>query len=395
VNRRTIGIVTSARADFGLLRRLMAQVAASPELELIVYATGMHHSSEHGHTIDEVRAASFGDAVIEVPFWRSGDGPADIAAAMGRGTVAFAEEFGKARPDILVVLGDRYDSYPAALAALPFALPIAHISGGELTEGLIDEAIRHSFTKLAHLHFASTEDYARRICQLGEEPWRVVVSGQPGLDEMAAFVPAPKAEVYARLDLDPSRPVTLVTYHPETLTAEGSASAIAELLAAAGEIRGQIVFTAPNADTGNRPILEAIEAFCADRPGILFRTSLGRNLYMEMLAHADCMVGNSSSGLVEAATFRLPVVNIGERQAGRLAPANVIHAVTERSAIATAWTRALDAEFRASLADLVNPYGDGRAVERIVARLVAQKLGPELLLKRFTDYSIRHSPGHS
>lgn len=230
---RTIGIVTSARADFGLLKGVMAAVEADPALRLVVYATGMHHSAEHGNTIEEVRSAGFAARLIEVPVSLNGDAAADIAAAIGGGVTAFAEQFARAHPDILVILGDRFDAYPAALAALPFNIPVAHISGGDLTEGAIDDAIRHSFTKLAHLHFANTEDNARRIRQLGEEAWRVTVSGQPGLDEIKTLTPRPKAEVLAGLGLDPKRPVSLFTYHPETLSPENTAATIATILDAA------------------------------------------------------------------------------------------------------------------------------------------------------------------
>ena len=381
---RRIGIVTSARADFGLLRRLMTAVEADPALDLTVYATGMHFSAEHGNTIDEVRAAGFAH-VVDVPVPYSGADPADIARKMGLGVAAFADMFKDRRPDILVVLGDRFDAYPAALAAMPFAIPIAHIAGGEVTVGVIDDVIRHSFTKLAHLHFVTTEVYAQRVRQLGEEAWRVVMAGQPGLDDIAEFSARPKAVVWRGLDLDQSWPVSLLTYHPETLDAAGTGDAIAEVLGAAEAVETQILFTAPNADTGSVPVRSAIEDFCTARPSAVFRASLGRALYLEVLAHADCMVGNSSSGLIEAASFRLPVVNIGSRQQGRIAPRNVLHAEGRRGPIAEAWAQALDPAFRAELVDLKNPYGDGRATLRIVERLKTVALGPRLLTKQFAD----------
>lgn len=383
--RRRIGIVTSARADFGLLRGLMDAVRATPELELIVYATGMHHSRAHGYTLDEVKAAGFAEAVVEVPSFQDGDSPQVIARTMAAGVSGFAAAFARRRPDILVVLGDRYDAYPAALAALPFTIPIAHISGGELTEGLIDEAIRHSLTKLAHLHFPSHEVYARRIRQMGEEAWRVTLSGQPGLDALGAFQPSPREKIVRDLGLDPKRPVSVLTYHPETLAVEKTADAIAAVLKAAAEVDSQIVFTAPNADTGNAPIRDAITAFAATHPGCVYRESLGRDLYLELLNHADCMVGNSSSGIVEAASFRLPAVNIGDRQKGRLADRNVIACAGDATAIAAAWRRALDPAFRADLAGLVNSYGDGRAVPRILAVLKSVALERRLIVKTFAD----------
>lgn len=385
MTRRRIGIVTSARSDFGLLRGLMDAVRAAPGLNLIVYATGMHHSRAHGYTLDEVKATGFAEVLVEVPSFQGGDSPEAVARTIAAGVSGFAAVFANLRPDILVLLGDRYDSYPAALAALPFAIPIAHISGGESTEGLIDEAIRHSLTKLAHLHFPSHEVYARRIRQMGEEAWRVTLSGQPGLDAIVAFRPRPRADVIGALDLDPARPVSLLTYHPETLAPGETARAVAAVLEAAAEIDSQIVFTAPNADTGNAPIREAVAAFAATKPGCVYRQSLGRNLYLELLAHADCMVGNSSSGIVEAASFRLPVVDIGDRQKGRLADRNVIRCPGNAAAIADAWRRALDPAFRAGLAGLVNSYGDGRAVPRILAVLQSVPLDRRLIVKTFAD----------
>lgn len=383
--RRRIGIVTSARADFGLLRGLMDAVRAAPTLELIVYATGMHHSRAHGYTLDEVKAAGFAESIVEVPSFQGGDSPEAVAATMAAGVSGFAAAFARRRPDILVVLGDRYDSYPAALAALPFTIPVAHISGGESTECLIDEAIRHSLTKLAHVHFPSHEVYARRIRQMGEEAWRVTLSGQPGLDALIAFRSAPREKIIRGLGLDPKRPVSVLTYHPETLAANNSADAIAAVLQAAAEIDSQIVFTAPNADTGNAPIRDAITAFAASHPECVYRESLGRDLYLELLNHADCMVGNSSSGIVEAASFKLPVVNIGDRQKGRLADRNVIACAGDAASIAAAWRRALDPAFRAGLAGLVNSYGDGRAVPRILAVLKSVALDRRLIVKTFAD----------
>ena len=382
---RLIGIVTSARSDFGLLKGLMDAVRAATELELIVYVTGMHHSRAHGYTLDEVKAAGPAEAIVEVPSFQGGDSPEAVARTMAAGISGFAAAFARRRPDILVVLGDRYDSYPAALAALPFTIPVAHISGGESTEGLIDEAIRHSLTKLAHLHFPSHEVYARRIRQMGEEAWRVTLSGQPGLDAMIAFRAAPRDGIIRGLGLDPARPVSVLTYHPETLAAEKTADAIAAVLQATAEIDSQIVFTAPNADTGNAPIRDAIAAFAATHRGCVYRESLGRDLYLELLNHADCMVGNSSSGIVEAASFRLPVVNIGDRQKGRLADRNVIPCAGHAAAIAAAWRRALDPAFRVGLAGLVNSYGDGHAVPRILAVLKSVALDRRLIVKSFVD----------
>lgn len=384
---RTIGVVTSARSDFGLLLGLLRAIVDHPRLDLVLYVTGMHHSREHGHTIDEVRACGFASYIVNVPSFQGSDTAQAIAASMAAGLGGFASEFGRARPDILVILGDRYDSYPAAMAALPFAIPVAHISGGELTQGAIDDAIRHCFTKLSHLHFPSHPDFARRLRQMGEEPWRIVLSGQPGLDALRSFPFLPRDQVIAGLGLDPAAPVSILTFHPETLHAGESARDIAELVKAAALVRTQLVMTAPNADTGNDAIRTALTALARTRSGCVYRENLGRDLYLNVLNHADCMVGNSSSGLIEAASFKLPVVNIGDRQKGRLAPENVIHCPTRADDIATAWNRALSAQFRQGLATLENPYGDGRAVSRIVSTLVDVPLDEKLIVKGFVDWS--------
>lgn len=382
---RKIGVVTSSRADFGLLKGLMQVIDADPALELAVYVTGMHHAND-GASLHEVRqAASLWKRVVEIPTWSPGDGAGDIACQIARGVEGFAAVFAAQRPDMLVVLGDRYDVLPAALAALPFTLPIAHISGGDVTEGVIDDAIRHCLTKLSHLHFPTTQEYGRRILQMGEEAWRVVVSGQPGIDLLNDFVSPPRADVLTSLGLDPARMTTLVTYHPETLRPNETKAAIDILLTVAERIDTQIVFTAPNTDPGSAAIRAAILDGCARKTDWFFRESLGRELYWRTLTAVDCMVGNSSSGVTEAASFRLPVVDIGDRQKGRIAPANVIHAPTEAGTIETAWRRALSPSFRSSTPELRNPYGDGHAVPRIVDRLRTVKFGDGLTRKRFVD----------
>ncbi|WP_460019624.1 UDP-N-acetylglucosamine 2-epimerase [Magnetospira thiophila] len=394
MNSRCIGIATSSRADFGLLRGLMGAVKTHPALSLIVYATGMHHSSAHGATLSEIRDAGFEDVLVEVPTWSPGDNDQSVAHQMARGVAGFADAFAARRPDILVVLGDRFDVFPAALAALPFTLPVAHISGGDVTEGAIDDAIRHSLTKLSHLHFATNALSAQRIRQLGEEPQRIFVSGQPGLDAVRHFVPLSREALASRLELDPNRPITLCTFHPETLAPDQSVGTITALLSAAAQVDSQIIFTSPNSDPGSEAIRTAILADCAARPDHVFRTSLGRELYWHALANVDCMIGNSSSGLTEAVSFHLPVVDIAGRQQGRFAPENVISCTGETASIVAAWRRALTSEFRGSLADVVNPYGDGHAVERILDVLISVPLDHRLVAKRFADLPAPETVGH-
>jgi UDP-hydrolysing UDP-N-acetyl-D-glucosamine 2-epimerase len=382
---RLIGVVTTARSDYGPLLPLLHVFRERSDLRLQVYAGGTHFSAVNGYSIEEVET-EFGDCTIRVPCEINGDAPVDLIRTMGEVLAGYGRAFAATRPDILVVLGDRYDMIPVVLAALPFNIPVAHLSGGEVTEGVIDDAIRHAVTKLSHLHFPTAEVYGQRIAQLGEEAWRIHVVGEPGLDLFRTMDHFPKAEVYGELGLDPERPLSLFTYHPETIGFEDVPAQIAEILAAANLVPDtQILFTHPNSDTGSSHIVEAIRAYAQTREGCLIVPSLGKRRYFRFLGHCDCLVGNSSSGIIEAAMFRLPVVNIGTRQAGRIEPRNVITVPTQCDAIAHAWRTALSAVFRADLDDLENPYGDGRSSVRIAEILANVPLSRDLIRKKFID----------
>jgi len=273
------------------------------------------------------------------------------------------------------------------VAALPLRIPVAHLHGGELTRGAIDDALRHSITKLSHLHFVAAPEYGRRVRQLGEEPWRIVVSGAPGLDGLAEEEPPSADEIRVKWGIDVRRAFLLATFHPVTLQHDRAEAQAKELLAA---IRGSglpAVFTAPNADTRGRRVARLLRGFAASRPGDRFVDSLGSRGYFGLMRHATAMVGNSSSGLVEAPSFRLPVVNVGVRQEGRLRAANVIDVPCERGAILRALRRATSSRFRASLARLRNPYrADRPAADIIVRTLKSVELGERLVLKRFVDW---------
>tara|TARA_R110000868_G_scaffold369732_2_gene633180 strand:+ start:1167 stop:2354 length:1188 start_codon:yes stop_codon:yes gene_type:complete len=383
---RRIGIVTSARSDFGLMQGLICAVDSDPALTLTLFVTGMHHSKKHGHTRDEICTQGFEHAIVDVPSFRDDDKAGGIAYIMSAAIGGFAQAFETHDIDILVILGDRYDAFPAALAALPFNIPIAHIAGGERTEGVIDEAIRHSLTKFAHVHFPSTQDYGRRIRQLGEEAWRIVVSGQPGLDALNTFVPLDRQAFAEKHELQESKPITIITLHPETLDQSATEVTLNALLQAIEDVDTQLIITAPNSDTGNDLIHDAWHTLVEKNAACVYIESLGRNGYLHALANVDCMVGNSSSGITEAANFKLPVVNIGPRQLGRSAGRNVIHCGTAKADILAAWRHALDPAFRDSLHDLINEYGDGHAVTRIIDTLKTTKLDKRLLEKHFIDW---------
>jgi UDP-hydrolysing UDP-N-acetyl-D-glucosamine 2-epimerase len=376
--RRFIGIVTSSRADYGLYRPLLHALGAEPGVAVGLYVTGAHLRKEFGMTVRLIEADGF-PIVARVPMLQRVDSAAGIAQSIAKGVAGFARAFARKRPDVLVVLGDRFEMLAAACAALPFNLPLAHIHGGESTEGAIDEAIRHALTKMSHLHFVSTRAYARRVAQMGEAPNRIWLSGALGLDNVSRVERASLADLNRRHGLQLRRPFLLVTHHPLTLQSDQGLAELDELLAALSSVTSDILFTRPNADTGHRAFVKRVEEFVRRHPRAALVTNLDTRDYFSLMAEADAMVGNSSSGIIEAASFRLPVVNIGDRQQGRIAARNVVHCPAERRRIATAIRRAC----RLDLRGLANPYGDGRAAQRIVAQLRRVPLGPELLRKRF------------
>ncbi len=383
--RRAIGVVTVARSDYGHLLPLLRALQGTAGVELLVYVAGSHLASPFGVKTGDLVEADRWPIAARVDMGIDDDSPATIAAATGRGVTGFAAEFARRRPDILVVLGDRYEMLSAALAALPFGLPVAHLHGGEVTEGAIDEQIRHAITKLAHLHFPAAEPYAARLRQMGEEPGRVHCCGAPGLDRLRTDGSLSREEIGQRLGRPLGRPTLLVTFHPETLAVADVPRQVEELTAALEKVEGEIVVTAPGADTGYRTISAALERLAGRRPLMRLAPTLGDDVYTSLLHEADVMVGNSSSGLIEAPSFGLPVVNIGDRQRGRLRAANVIDVAADRAAIAEGIRRALDPPFRRGLAGLINPYGDGHAAPRIAAVLREVELGPRLIRKRFVD----------
>jgi UDP-hydrolysing UDP-N-acetyl-D-glucosamine 2-epimerase len=381
---RTIGVVTVARSDYGIYRPVLRGIAGDAEFELRLFVSGAHLANDYGATVREIEADGFPIAA-RIKSVRDEDDPRSVARAAGQAVGGFADAFAASRPDLLLALGDRFEMLAAAFAALLLRLPVAHLHGGEASEGAFDESIRHALTKLSHLHFAATEQAARRIRQLGEEPWRVVVRGAPALDHTAPHEPrAPHARA-RRIGRPHHPPPLVVTYHPPTLDPRDPGELVQELLAALEWSGLPAVFTYPNADPGGLAVRRAIDAYVADHPGARAVSSLGSRAYHSLLRHAAAVVGNSSSGIIEAASFRAPVVNVGNRQEGRLRPANVIDVDDDRDAIAAGIQRALSPEFRASLAELTNPYGDGHAAEAIVATLQQVELGPRLLTKRFHD----------
>lgn len=389
---RSVGVVTVGRSDYGIYRPLLQRIVNdSDHLELQLFVTGAHTSPEFGRTIREIESDGFQPTEL-VEMLLSSDSPTAIATSMGLGTVGFASAFARHRPDLLVVLGDRFEMHAAAVAAVPFKIPIAHIHGGEVTAGAIDEALRHAITKYSHLHFAATQQYCERIVQLGEAPWRVHHSGAPGLDNLQHLQFLSRDELEQRVGI----PLTwngagtgagllAVTYHPVTYQFESTADRFGQLCTALRSYEGPVVLTKPNADTNGRVIIEMAEQLASEHPQLAVVDNLGTQAYFSLMKHASAMVGNSSSGIIEAASFELPVVNLGARQAGRTQSGNVINAEEDATAIEKALRTATSDAFRSSLAGIQNAYGDGNASQRIVDVLESVELNESLIMKHFHD----------
>ncbi len=382
---RTIGVITVSRSDYGAYLPVLRKIQEDPRFKLHLIAAGMHLSPEFGLTVQAIEADGF-DVSERVEILLSSDTPQGVSKSMGLGLIGFAQAYARVQPDVLLVLGDRFEMHAGVLAALPFKIPVAHIHGGEISEGAFDDALRHSITKLSHLHFVSTEEYARRVIQMGEESWRVIVSGAPSLDNLRNVVLLGRQELETRFGLFLKADPLLVTYHPVTLEYEQTEWQMTELLAALEAFDLPVVFTLPNADTNGRVIKRMMENCVKDHSKAWIVGNLGMQGYFSLMACAAAMVGNSSSGIIEAASFKLPVVNIGSRQQGRIRGKNVVDVGYSRAEIREAITRTISSSFRADLDGLVNPHGDGHAAERIVRKLNEVKLGDELVVKRFNDW---------
>ncbi|MBZ0220859.1 MAG: UDP-N-acetylglucosamine 2-epimerase [Candidatus Methylomirabilis sp.] len=383
--RRKVAVVTGTRAEYGLLYWIIKGIHEDSSLELSLIATGMHLSPEFGLTVKEIEMDRFPIAE-KVEMLLSSDTEHSIAASMGIGVMGFAKAYERLRPDMVVLLGDRFEVLSAAAAAVPFRIPIAHIHGGESTESLIDEQIRHAVTKLSHLHFTSTEAYRKRVVQMGEDPERVVCSGAPGLDSIRRIKLSGRDEVDRTLGIPKGRGIGVLTYHPVTLD-EDPSGGLREVLKAVSDFKGGLfwVITLPNADTGGRTISGELERFAERNPETArcFH-SLGRVAYLSLLKSASVMLGNSSSGIIEAPSFGLPVVNVGGRQGGRIRAANVIDAAPESTEILKALKEAFSPDFRETLAGLENPYGNGDASGKIIEAIKEARI-EKILKKRFRE----------
>ena len=382
--RRRVCVVTATRAEYGLLYWLLKALEADASVELQLVVTGTHLCANFGMTVRQIEADGFPIA-DRVQMLLHDDSPRGIAKSMGLATLGLADTFARLEPDVVVLLGDRYEMLAAAQTAMIARIPIAHIHGGEATEGLIDEAIRHAITKMSHLHFVAADAFRQRVLQLGEAPERVWVVGATGLDNIARLPLLSRAELEAHLQLEFASPTFLVTYHPVTLHHEDPAVAMETLLRVLDETGGTIILTGVNADTGARAIRETAERFARQRPGrVALVESLGALRYLSAIHHADVVVGNSSSGLIEAPAVGTPTIDIGERQRGRLRADSVIHCSADEADLRGAVAAALTPAHQALSARRQTPYGTPGAAERIAQVLATVPLDG-ILVKRFHD----------
>ena len=383
---KRVCVITGSRAEYGLLRWVMQGLKDSEQIRLQTVVTGMHLSPEFGSTwqaiVDDGLSIDW-----KVDMLLGSDSAVGVTKSMGLATVGFADAFAHLAPDLVVILGDRFEILAAASAALLAGIPIAHLHGGELTEGAYDDAIRHALTKMAHLHFTAAEPYRARVIQMGEDPARVWCTGGFGLDGVVKLHRMTRPELEESLGLSLGEQALMITFHPETASGASPRAQMAELLAALEETAAQLIFTMPNADNEGRVLFAMIEDFVARHPDrSCVHTSLGQRRYLSALAQVDAVVGNSSSGLIEAPAFGKGTVNIGARQDGRLRAASVVDCAADRGAIVQAIAQVLTPGFRAGLAEQTNPYGEGGASARTVSIIEDWLAGSaESEPKRFYD----------
>jgi len=385
---RNICFVTGSRADFGLLIWPMRAIRETAGLNLQLVATGMHLSPEFGYTIGNIRDEGFVvDETVESLL--SSDSGVGVAKSVGLGVIGFADAFTRLKPDLVVVLGDRYETFAAAQAAMFMRLPMAHLFGGDVTEGAVDESIRHAITKMAHLHFATNEDSARRLRQLGEDPSRVFTVGSPGIDSIKRLKLMERDAIGREVGMALGQRNALATFHPVTVEMDRSVGALDEMFAAISALDQEfrVFFTLANADAEGRALNERIKAFVAARPHTIAVASLGQLRYISLMNQADIVIGNSSSGIYEAPSVNTPSVDIGDRQKGRRRAESVFHAAPDRQSISAAIAQAL----KRGKQKTINPYGDGETSRRVADRIAAIPDFRSLLKKGFHDVQSREA----
>jgi len=384
MKKRKICVVTGSRAEYGLLYWLMKEINVNDMLLLQIVVTGMHLSEEFGNTYKQIEKDGFTiDKKVDISL--IADTELAISNSMGLGVIGFADAFNKLQPDMILVLGDRFEIFSAVSAALIARIPVAHLHGGELTEGVIDESIRHSITKMSHLHFAATDEYRNRIIQLGEQPDKVFNVGGLGIDNINKLKLLTKVDFEKSVNFELGEKNILVTFHPVTLEKSTSGKQFQALLDSISELHNtKIIFTKANADNGGRVINNMIDDYVSRHENTIAFSSMGQLNYLSALQFIDAVVGNSSSGLIEAPSFKIGTINIGDRQKGRIKTDSVINCLPKKTEIDIAFNKIYSKEFQNKLDKVENAYGKGGASKEIVNKIARVNLY-NILKKPFHD----------
>lgn len=385
---KKICVVTGTRAEYGLLSPLIKKINDDEDLELQLVATGMHLSPEFGMTVELIESDGY-KLTDKIEILLSSDSAIGISKSMGLANISFAETFNRLQPDMVVLLGDRYEIFTAATVATIAKIPVAHLHGGETTEGAYDEAFRHGITKMSWLHFTSTEEYRKRVIQLGEAPNRVFNVGAIGIENIKEMSLMSREELETSLNFKLNEPLSLVTFHPVTLEDKSSEDQFKELLGALEKLEGTIVFTKANSDSDGRIINKLIDEFVHLHPNnSIAYTSMGQLRYLSAMNIADLVIGNSSSGIIEAPSFNIPTINIGDRQKGRIQAESVINCKPVTQDITKAIEQGLTVDFNNKISKMTNPYGDGNVSYRVLS-VIKEELNNEISLKKkFYDIEI-------
>ncbi|OUU53239.1 MAG: UDP-N-acetylglucosamine 2-epimerase (hydrolyzing) [Pelagibacteraceae bacterium TMED65] len=377
--------VTVARSDYSIIKPILTEIDANPRTELELVVSGMHLAPEFGHTVDEINLDGW-HINARLEHLLSSDSSVGVAKSIGLGVLSFADYFSNCDADFLLLIGDRAEMLAAAIAAQPFELRIAHVHGGETTEGAIDEAFRHSITKMSCLHFATTKKYAERIIQMGEQPKNVFYCGAPALDNLTNLSMMSPDELDKSFNIKVAQNPIIVTYHPETYGVEANEMNILNVLEALSNLSNQIIFTGSNADASGRRINQLIKNKVKENKNWIMVNNLSLRGYYSVLSVAKVMIGNSSSGIIEAGSFGLPVVNIGDRQRGRVSGENVIHVPNSIVEIRNGIAKALSAKFINLAQKIHNPYDNGGASKLIVDSILAAHESKLSAKKAFYDF---------
>jgi len=396
MGKKRIFIFTTTRADYGLLKWIIDKLQSSSEFEVYVVVGGMHLSEIHGHTVREILKDNVRN-IVEVPFLSSSSNATALVSSIGNGLIQISQVFSAYKPDFLILLGDRYELFISVIAALICRIPIVHFHGGEITEGVIDEQVRHAITKMAHIHMPSTGFYAENISKMGEDDWRIHIVGAPGIENIKKIKFYSNNEILELTGVNVDKPTILCTYHPVTLEGEENVTwQMSNLLKALSKFSLQVVFTRPNAEVGSDKIVEMIKDFVGKNDKAYFFDSLGSRLYLSFLKYVKAVVGNSSSGIIEAPSFHIPTINIGNRQKGRFKLKSVIQTGYSVNEIMEGLEKALyNQGFLEQIKYIKNPYGDGNASKYVVEAMEeVVKIPKEKLLKKKLNFEVKKDEWH-